>query len=125
MKLNQITLPSHNLSETIQFYKQLGCELIVDTPHYLRFKAPGNDVTFSFILSDVANPTTIYFELESEHALEQNVKQLIENGISFTSKPEAQRYLWHEATLVDPSGNHIKLYFAGDNRLNPPWKVAN
>ena len=25
--------------------------------------------------------------------------------------------------LLDPSGNKIKLYWAGENRLNPPWRV--
>jgi hypothetical protein len=32
-------------------------------------------------------------------------------------------YLWREAVLRDPSGNRIKLYHAGENRLNPPWRV--
>jgi hypothetical protein len=32
-------------------------------------------------------------------------------------------YLWREAVLHDPSGNKIKLYWAGENRLNPPWRV--
>jgi hypothetical protein len=28
-----------------------------------------------------------------------------------------------EAILCDPSGNMIKVYWAGENRLNPPWRV--
>ena len=32
-------------------------------------------------------------------------------------------HLWREAILYDPSRNKIKLYWAGENRLNPPWRV--
>jgi hypothetical protein len=28
-----------------------------------------------------------------------------------------------EAIVLDPSGNKIKLYWAEENRLDPPWKV--
>jgi len=28
------------------------------------------------------------------------------------------------AESVDPSGNVVCLYHAGDNRLNPPWRVV-
>ena len=36
-----------------------------------------------------------------------------------------QPFLWREAILNDPSGNKIKLYWAGDNRLNPPWRIKD
>lgn len=38
-------------------------------------------------------------------------------------EPTNMDYLWREAVLHDPSGNRIKLYWAGENRLNPPWRV--
>lgn len=38
-------------------------------------------------------------------------------------EPTDMDYLWREAVLHDPSGNRIKLYWAGENRLNPPWRV--
>ena len=38
-------------------------------------------------------------------------------------EPTDQHWLWREAILHDPSGNKIKLYWAGENRLNPPWRV--
>jgi len=31
--------------------------------------------------------------------------------------------LWREAELFDPGGNRILLYFAGQNRINPPWRI--
>lgn len=45
---------------------------------------------------------------------------LSQKGIQFEQQPTEQRYLWKEAILKDPSGNKIKLYWAGENRLNPP-----
>jgi len=34
-------------------------------------------------------------------------------------------YLWREARLRDPDGHDVRLYFAGENRLDPPWKVTS
>jgi len=34
-------------------------------------------------------------------------------------------WLWREAELFVPGGNRILLYWAGDNRLDPPWRVRN
>lgn len=63
---------------------------------------------------------TIYFEHE---ALDEWVEELISKGFEFEQLPTDMSYLWREAILYDPSGNKIKLYWAGDNRLNPPWRV--
>ncbi len=125
MHLNQITLPSTNVENTKQFYLTLGCELIVDTAHYLRFKAPNNDTSFSFSLTEADNNAinhcaTIYFECEN---LTDTVEELLSKGIEFDEMPTDKSYLWCEAKLTDPSGNAIILYFAGENRLNPPWRV--
>ena len=95
---------------------------IVDTPHYARFSCPDGNSTFSLSLEkgDVENHSVIYFEHEN---LDELYQSLIDRGISFEQPPTEQRYLWKEAVLHDPSGNKIKLYWAGENRLNPPWKV--
>ena len=105
------------------FYQTLGFELIVDTPHYARFACPEGDSTFSLSLEENAvNGATIYFE----HAqLDNWVADLQAKGVIFSQLPTDQRYLWREAVLFDPSGNKIKLYWAGENRLNPPWRVKN
>ena len=95
---------------------------IVDTPHYARFQCPDGDATFSlsFETEEFSNSAVIYFEHEQ---LDELYASLVEKGIRFEQPPTAQRYLWTEAILKDPSGNKIKLYWAGENRLNPPWKV--
>jgi len=122
MELNQVTLPVQDMPEAVQFYLTLGFTQIVDTPHYARFSCPDGDATFSLSLEDteITNPTVIYFEHE---ALDELYNALLEKGIVFEQPPTEQRYLWKEAILRDPSGNKIKLYHAGVNRLNPPWKV--
>ncbi|MCF6455973.1 VOC family protein [Pseudoalteromonas sp. MMG024] len=123
MNLNQVTLPVTQMSDAVRFYQTLGFELIVDTPHYARFACPEGDSTFSLSLEENAvNGSTIYFE----HAqLDNWVAELQEKGVIFSQLPTDQRYLWREAVLFDPSGNKIKLYWAGENRLNPPWRVKN
>lgn len=124
MNLNQVTLPVTNMESAVAFYLKLGFTQIVDTPHYARFGCPEGDSTFSLSLeNDTTNHgVVIYFEHEK---LDSWVEELHQKGIEFEQTPTDQRYLWREAILYDPSGNKIKLYWAGENRLNPPWRVAN
>ncbi len=123
MNLNQVTLPVNDMTLAVTFYQQLGFSLIVDTPHYARFECPQGDSTFSLSLSEEAfeNGAIIYFEHEQ---LDRWVEQLQEKGIVFEQLPQDMPYLWREAIVRDPSGNKIKLFWAGENRLNPPWKVS-
>lgn len=122
MNLNQVTIPVRNMAVAVDFYTALGMTLIVDTPHYARFSCPQGDTTFSLSLNDEdsQNGAIIYFESEQ---LDDWVKELKTKGFTFLQEPQDQRYLWKEAVLADPSDNKIKLYWAGENRLNPPWKV--
>ena len=122
MNLNQITLPVNNMSESSAFYMKLGFTQIVDSPHYARFECPDGRSTFSLSLqeNEFNNGAVIYFEHE---ALDTWVDELKSIGIEFDQDPKDEDYLWREAVLHDPSGNKIKLYWAGENRLNPPWRV--
>jgi catechol 2,3-dioxygenase-like lactoylglutathione lyase family enzyme len=127
MNLNQVTLTVTDMLVSNDFYKKLGFTQIVDTPHYARFACPNEGASFSLALApensgqQAANSsgTTIYFE---EEDLDAWVKLIQSRGIEFDQLPEEQRYLWREAILTDPSGNKIKLYWAGKNRLYPPWR---
>ncbi|MGB0946471.1 MAG: VOC family protein [Pseudoalteromonas marina] len=123
MNLNQVTLSVNNMDEATRFYLQLGFTQIVDTPHYARFSCPDGEATFSLSLTDkeLHASTIIYFEHE---ALDEWVVDLKNKGFVFEQEPTDQRYLWREAIILDPSGNKIKLYWAGENRLNPPWRVT-
>ena len=122
MNLNQVTLLATNIAQSKVFYQNLGFILIVDTERYLRFACPIGDSTFSLVKTKkTANATTtIYFE---HPRLDTWVDELINNNIEFTSLPQNKSYLWREASLSDPSGNKLILYWAGENRLHPPWKV--
>lgn len=123
MNLNQVTLPVRNMPEAVDFYVALGFMLIVDTPHYARFSCPEGQSTFSLSLENGSfhNGAIIYFEHEQ---LDEWVNALVSKGIVFEQMPTDQGYLWREAILKDPSRNKIKLFWAGENRLNPPWKVT-
>jgi len=122
MRLNQVTLPVNNMKSATDFYLTLGFLQIVDTPHYARFECPEGGSSFSLSLTDeqFSNGATIYFE---HSALDEWVNDLINKGINFHHQPKDQTFLWREAQLFDPSGNKIKLYWAGENRLSPPWRV--
>jgi predicted enzyme related to lactoylglutathione lyase len=125
MNLNQLTIYSNKVVETVEFYKKLGLSLIVDSiPRYCRFECP-NGATFS--IHETAsepqnNSVIIYFECEN---LDQKVAELKEQGIEFETEPSDQRWLWREAYLKDPNGNKVCLFYAGENRLNPPWRVKS
>lgn len=125
MNLNQITVPSLNLSRSIAFYQKLGLQLIVKSePHYARFICPDGNSTFSIHLSEnlgKGEGISVYFECED---LDERVENLIKKGIEFDQKPTDQNWLWREARLKDPYGNQLILFFAGENRLNPPWRLS-
>ena len=124
MNLNQVTVPSIDITRSIEFYKTLGLNLIVEAlPHYARFECPNGDATFSVHLVDKlpeGEGMYVYFETES---LDQEVERLRKQGIQFDQLPVDQSWLWREARLRDPDGNKVILYFAGDNRKNPPWRI--
>jgi len=124
MNLNQITIPSNDLTKAVPFYQKLGLKLIVDSiPRYARFECPNGTSTFSIHHQDEL-PTgagiTIYFECDD---LEEYVKELIDKGIEFEELPNDKSWLWREARLKDLDNNQLILYLAGENRINPPWKI--
>ncbi|WP_118950196.1 VOC family protein [Taibaiella helva] len=124
MNLNQVTLPSPDLQRSVAFYRQLGLTLIVDAlPRYARFVCPDGSSTLSLHLSDrlAEGPAiAIYFKCED---LDDRVAMLQATGIKMETLPEDQPWLWREARLRDPDGNQLVLYYAGENRLNPPWRI--
>jgi predicted enzyme related to lactoylglutathione lyase len=124
VELNQVTLPALDVAASVAFYRRMGFTLIVDAPHYARFKSTVGDATFSIHKEDsIAEPskTIVYFECA---ALDRTVAELKAKGLRFTQEPRDEPWLWREARLADPSGNVICLYHAGANRLDPPWRVG-
>ncbi|QPD03164.1 MAG: Glyoxalase/bleomycin resistance protein/dioxygenase [Candidatus Nitrospira kreftii] len=123
MELNQVTLPAIDVAASIRFYRTMGFELIVEEPHYARFRSSVGDATFSVhAVGEIFEPsqTVVYFECQS---LDEEVVALQAKGIGFFQEPRDEPWLWREARMRDPSGNTICLYHAGKNRLAPPWRV--
>ncbi len=122
MRLNQVTVTVNDIEAAHVFYVMLGLKPIVKSPHYMRFLCPEGDSTFSIHLGNapVSASTVVYFEND---ALDATVEQLKAGGLTFDTVPADERWLWREARLRDPSGNPICLFQAGNNRLNPPWRL--
>ncbi|QNM85113.1 VOC family protein [Polaribacter pectinis] len=124
MNLNQITVPSLDLEKSIPFYQKLGLELIVEAlPNYARFVCPNGSSTFSIHqVKELPKGDGIYIYFECEN-LDEKVDSLIEEGIQFDEKLEDKNWLWREARLKDLDGNQLILFYGGENRINPPWKI--
>ncbi len=134
LRLNQVTLGARDMAASVTFYQTLGLELIVDSaPRYVRFAFPepgpehafGEPASLSLhaVRSDWRAPEDwplIYFELDD---IDAYLARLADLGITPIAAAKTQNYLWREADILDPSGNRIRLYQAGENRLNPPWRV--
>ena len=124
MNLNQITVPSRDLEASIPFYERLGLQLIVRSlPDYARFACPDGDATFSLHRVDAlpkGEGIYVYFECDD---LDERVSQLVEAGVAFDEPPEDRSWGWREARLRDPDGNRLILFFGGEYRVNPPWRI--
>ncbi|MBT2185730.1 bifunctional hydroxymethylpyrimidine kinase/phosphomethylpyrimidine kinase [Sphingobium nicotianae] len=117
-RFNQASVPVADYAASRDFYESLGFTLIVDSPGnaYARFETPGGAT-----LSLHGDTPAIYFECDD---LDARVAQLQSIGLVFDSEPVDQSWGWREAWLVDPAGNRLCLFSAGENRRYPPWRVA-
>jgi hydroxymethylpyrimidine/phosphomethylpyrimidine kinase len=116
-RLNQISVPVVDFPSSRDFYEDLGLKLIVNSPEkpYARFEVPGGAT-----LSLHGESHAVYLECDD---LDARVTALVSAGLAFDSEPMDQVWGWREAWLVDPAGNRICLYSAGENRRYPPWRV--
>jgi len=119
--LNQITLGARDYAASVAYYRQLGLQQIVDSPDngYARFEA-ANGVTLSVHVGD-GGSGTVYFE---SGALDAWCAYLARRGIRFVQMPRDEDWGWREARAVDPAGNILVLYQAGENRRFPPWRLT-
>ena len=124
MRLNQVTVPAFDVEESIAFYRAMGLHLIVSAlPRYARLECPDGGSTFSLhqvMEKPAPSDVVVYFECED---LDARVEQLHARGYDFAQEPKNESWLWREARLLDPSGNVICLYWAGENRRHPPWRL--
>lgn len=123
MRLNHVTLPVSNVEASAGFYRRLGLtQIVASYPDYARFLSPEGDVTLSVHRSEqTAAQASVHFEVEDVDAA---VAELEQAGFAFEWGPVDQPYLWREAVLLDPDGNRIFIYHAGEMRLDPPWRLG-
>lgn len=125
MNLNQVTIFTEKPIETVEFFEKLGLRRIVDSlPRYARLECPDGEATLSVHVADdvvVTNNIVLYFDCEK---LDETVAELKSKGLIFDENPTDRDWLWRQAYLKDPNGNKICLFYAGDNRKNPPWRLS-
>ena len=124
-RLNQVTVTGTDYNRSVDFYRRIGLQQIVDSPDtgYARFETAGG-VTFSVQIDPdekIIATTAIYLECDD---LDQRVEGLARSGIPFEHGPRNQPWMWREARLRDPDGNIIFFYKAGENRRFPPWRMS-
>ncbi|MDJ0977671.1 MAG: VOC family protein [Erythrobacter sp.] len=122
MRLNQVTVGCLDYAASVAFYQALGLRLIVDAPpRYARFETATGETFSVHEVNEVSSSTTVvYFETET---LDETVEALKGAGLTFTCDPVDQSWGWREARLQDPAGNEICLFWGGENRRFPPWRV--
>ncbi|MFO0576454.1 MAG: VOC family protein [Polyangia bacterium] len=83
---------------------------------HARFKSVTGSTTFSLHAVEArtgAPQSVLYFECA---ALDEKVAELRAQGFHFIQEPRDAPWLWREARLLDPAGNVLCLYHAGENR---------
>jgi catechol 2,3-dioxygenase-like lactoylglutathione lyase family enzyme len=125
MRLNHVTLAVTDVEASAAFYGRLGLvQIVASYPDYARFLSPEGEATLSLQRSEVppVPSASIHFEVDDVDAAVAGLKRA---GFGFASDPVDQPYLWREAVLADPDGHHIFIYHAGENRLDPPWRLRD
>ena len=122
MILNQVTVGCTDYDKSVAFYKAIGLTQIVDAPpRYARFETPTGETFSIHAVERVGEVSTvIYFEIEE---LDNAVAALQANGIAFETQPTDKSWGWREARLSDPAGNPLCLFYGGDNRRYPAWRI--
>jgi catechol 2,3-dioxygenase-like lactoylglutathione lyase family enzyme len=124
VRLNHVTLAVGDVQASADFYARLGLpQIVASYPDYARFVAPQGDTTLSLHRTGGSLPVpsaSIHFEVDD---VDRAVAELEEAGFRFVCDPVDQPYLWREAILLDPDGHRVFIYHAGENRLDPPWRL--
>ncbi len=120
--LNHVTLPTRDLSASEHFWRLLGLRQIVRADErYARFETEGG-ATLSLEAEEELPAPTVFLECGD---LDLTVAYLKAQGLTFTQEPRDENWGWREARLVDPSGNIVCLYQAGEMRRFPPWRLVD
>lgn len=120
MRLNHVLRHCANLQRSLDFYRQLGLQLLVhQADQYARLACSRGDTSLALQQTAITAAElhqVIYFECEDVDA---TVASLMQQGVVFDSLPQDQPWQWREAYLRDPDGHPVCLYYAGAQRLHP------
>lgn len=121
MNLNQVTLPIRDYDASVAFYQALGLRQIVDSAgRYARFECPGGATLSIHVKEGAMEGGAIGFESPD---LDAWAARLLAAGIAFEQLPADQTWGFREAHVLDPSGNRIMLFRAGEHRRFPGWRI--
>ena len=116
--LNQVTLPLDDMAASAGFYHLLGLKRIVASgDRYARFESEGG-ATLSVEARGERAGALVFLECGDLDAV---VTRLRDAGVAVDG-PHERPWGWREARLVDPAGNPLCLYRAGEMRRFPPWR---
>ena len=119
--LNQVTLPATDHAASFAFYTALGLVPIVDSGgRYARFESAGGATLSIEAAAEIDGAPVVYLACAD---LDAAVARAREAGAE-VSPPRDEPWGWREARLVDPAGNALCLYQAGEMRRFPPWRLA-
>jgi catechol 2,3-dioxygenase-like lactoylglutathione lyase family enzyme len=120
VKLNQVTVGTSDYAASVDFYRRLGLtQIVAAPPRYARFETPSGETLSIHEVEAVASTTIVYFEVEDVDAFVAGL------DLPLAEAPAERPWRWREARLLDPCGNEICLYQAGENRRFPPWRIAD
>lgn len=125
LRLNHVTLPATDVERSADFYKRLGLtQIVADYPDYARLLSPDGDTTLSLHRTDHTPQSTVSIHFEVQE-VDSAVDRLKRAGFDFVCDPVDQPYLWREAILLDPDGYRVFIFHAGENRIDPPWRLRD
>ncbi len=130
MRLSHVSLLVRDLEVSKAFYLRFGFRLVVDQPAYCRFYAriedwDEGDETLSLVASDAPSmpAARVGLEFPSPDALDAFVAALPTRGVTVAEGPVDRDWLWRDARVFDPDGHELMLFFAGRNKLDPPFRL--
>lgn len=118
---NEVTLPAKDHAASIAFYRALGLTMIVESAgRYARFESAGGATLSIEAADELKGKPVVFLEVAD---LDGAVASARAQGIH-VSDPQSQPWGWRESRLIDPAGNHLCLYVAGEYRRFPPWRIG-
>jgi hydroxymethylpyrimidine/phosphomethylpyrimidine kinase len=118
---NHVTLPAVDHAASRAFYRALGLTQIVESDgRYARFESAGGTTLSIEAANEIAGRPVVFLEVAD---LDVAIAAARAGGIA-VDDPVQQPWGWREARLVDPAGNALCLYMAGEWRRYPPWRLA-